>query len=67
MFVCFSRYREFMSYKAFKGDRGVGSPEKPFASPRQKRNLRSGYRDAFRTLFRRRLESLPESSRGTKK
>ncbi len=27
--VCFSRYREFMSYKAFKGDRGVGSPEKP--------------------------------------
>ena len=27
--VCFSRGREFMSYKAFKGDRGVGSPEKP--------------------------------------
>jgi thymidylate kinase len=27
--VCFSRGREFMSYKAFKGDLGVGSPEKP--------------------------------------
>jgi len=27
--VCFSRCREFMSYKAFKGDRGVGSPVKP--------------------------------------
>ncbi len=27
--VVFSKYREFMSYKAFKGERGVGSPEKP--------------------------------------
>jgi thymidylate kinase len=27
--VVFSRWREFMSYKAFKGERGVGSPEKP--------------------------------------
>jgi thymidylate kinase len=27
--VCFSLGREFMSHKAFKGDRGVGSPEKP--------------------------------------
>ncbi|MFZ0322259.1 MAG: thymidylate kinase [Candidatus Sulfotelmatobacter sp.] len=27
--VCFSRHREFMSLKAFKGDPGVGSPEKP--------------------------------------
>jgi thymidylate kinase len=27
--VCFSRGREFMSYKAFKGDQGVGSPETP--------------------------------------
>lgn len=27
--VCFSRSREFMSLKAFKGDAGVGSPEKP--------------------------------------
>jgi thymidylate kinase len=27
--VCFSRCREFMSLKAFKGDAGVGSPEKP--------------------------------------
>jgi thymidylate kinase len=27
--VCFARHREFMSLKAFKGDAGVGSPEKP--------------------------------------
>jgi thymidylate kinase len=27
--VCFSHSREFMSLKAFKGDAGVGSPEKP--------------------------------------
>ena len=27
--VCLAAYREFMSYKVFKGDRGVGSPEKP--------------------------------------
>ena len=27
--VCFSRSRELMSLKAFKGDAGVGSPEKP--------------------------------------
>ncbi|MFZ0418658.1 MAG: thymidylate kinase [Candidatus Sulfotelmatobacter sp.] len=38
--VCFSRYREFMSYKAFKGDRGVGSPEKPLH--RRDKNVTSG-------------------------
>ncbi|MGA9390839.1 MAG: thymidylate kinase [Candidatus Sulfotelmatobacter sp.] len=27
--VILSRSREFMSYKAFKGDRGIGSPQKP--------------------------------------
>ncbi len=27
--VVLSRFREFMSYKAFKGDRGIGSPQKP--------------------------------------
>jgi thymidylate kinase len=27
--VCFSRWRELMSHKAFRGDLGVGSPEKP--------------------------------------
>jgi thymidylate kinase len=27
--VVFSRFREFMSHKAFKGDQGVGSPEQP--------------------------------------
>ncbi len=27
--VVFSRFREFMSYKAFKGDQGIGTPERP--------------------------------------
>jgi len=27
--VMFSRFREFMSHKAFGGDQGIGSPEKP--------------------------------------
>ncbi len=27
--VVFSHFREYMSYKAFKGDRGIGTPEKP--------------------------------------
>ena len=27
--VVFSRFREYLSYKAFKGDRGIGTPEKP--------------------------------------
>lgn len=27
--VMFSRFREFMSHKAFKGDQGIGSPQKP--------------------------------------
>jgi thymidylate kinase len=27
--VVFSRFREFISYKAFKGDQGIGTPEKP--------------------------------------
>jgi thymidylate kinase len=27
--VAFSRYREALSYKAFKGDQGVGSPDRP--------------------------------------
>jgi thymidylate kinase len=38
--VCFSRCREFMSYKAFKGDRGVGSPVKPLQ--RRDKNVSSG-------------------------
>jgi thymidylate kinase len=27
--VAFSRWREFMSHRVFKGDQGIGSPEKP--------------------------------------
>jgi len=27
--VVFSHFREYLSYKAFKGDRGIGTPEKP--------------------------------------
>ena len=38
--VCFSRCREFMSYKSFQGDRGVGSPEKPLE--RRDKNVSSG-------------------------
>lgn len=38
--VCFSRCREFMSYKAFKGDRGVGSPVNPLQ--RRDKNVSSG-------------------------
>jgi thymidylate kinase len=37
--VVLSRYREFMSHKAFKGDRGVGSPEKPLI--RRDKNVNS--------------------------
>lgn len=37
--VVLSRSREFMSYKAFKGDRGVGSPEKPLT--RRDKNVTS--------------------------
>lgn len=38
--VCFSRHREFMSLKAFKGDAGVGSPENPLH--RRDKNVSSG-------------------------
>jgi thymidylate kinase len=37
--VVLSRHREFMSHKAFKGDRGVGSPEKPLT--RRDKNVNS--------------------------
>ena len=60
--VCFSRSREFMSLKAFKGDAGVGSPEKPLQRRDKNVIFMASYRDAFRTLFRRRSESLHTSS-----
>lgn len=37
--VMFSRFREFMSHNAFKGDRGVGTPEKPLQ--RRDKNVNS--------------------------
>src|ERR1700758_337208 len=37
--VMFSRFREFLSRKAFKGDQGIGSPEKPLH--RRDKNVRS--------------------------
>jgi thymidylate kinase len=37
--VVLSRFREFMSHKAFKGDRGIGSPERPLS--RRDKNVTS--------------------------
>jgi thymidylate kinase len=47
--VVFSRFREFMSYKAFKGDRGIGSPEKPLN--RRDKNVTSLPITAMRLFF----------------
>jgi thymidylate kinase len=37
--VVFSSFREFMSHKAFKGDKGIGSPERPLV--RRDKNVTS--------------------------
>jgi thymidylate kinase len=47
--VLFSRSREFMSLKAFKGDRGIGSPEKPLE--RRDKNVTSWPVTAARLFF----------------
>lgn len=47
--VVLARFRERASLKAFKGDRGVGSPEKPIA--RRDKNVRSWYLTAVRLCF----------------
>jgi thymidylate kinase len=47
--VVFSRFREFMSYKAFKGDRGIGSPERPLN--RRDKNVTSLPVTAMRLFF----------------
>jgi thymidylate kinase len=47
--VVFSRFREFMSYKAFKGDQGIGSPEKPLN--RRDKNVTSWPVTAMRLFF----------------
>ena len=47
--VLFSRFREFMSEKAFKGDKGVGSPERPIE--RRDKNVSTWYALAGRLCF----------------
>lgn len=47
--VVFSKLREHASLRAFKGEKGVGSPEKPIA--RRDKNVRSWYLTAVRLWF----------------
>jgi thymidylate kinase len=47
--VVLSRWRERASLHAFKGDKGVGSPEKPIT--RRDKNVRSWYLSAVRLMF----------------
>lgn len=47
--VVFPHFREFMSQKAFKGDAGVGSPDKPIE--RRDKNVISWYTIAARLFF----------------
>jgi len=46
--VVLPRFREQMSLRAFKGEKGVGSPEKPIA--RRDKNVASWYLTAFRMI-----------------
>ncbi len=47
--VVFPRLREHMSFKAFKGDKGIGSPEQPIR--RRDKNVTSWYITAVRLLL----------------
>jgi thymidylate kinase len=47
--VLFTRFRERASLKAFKGDKGVGSPQQPIV--RRDKNVRSWYLTAVRLWF----------------
>ena len=47
--VVLPRFREHMSLRAFKGEKGVGSPEKPIA--RRDKNVTSWYLTAFRMML----------------
>jgi thymidylate kinase len=47
--VAFSGFREYISHRAFKGDKGVGSPEKPLE--RRDKNVTSGPVTAMRFCF----------------
>jgi thymidylate kinase len=47
--VAFPWLREVISHKAFRGDQGVGSPEKPIS--RRDKNVQSWYATAARLIF----------------
>jgi thymidylate kinase len=47
--VAFPAMREFISHRAFKGDKGIGSPEKPIS--RRDKNVQSWYVTAARLVF----------------
>ncbi len=47
--VVLSRLREFLSHKAFKGDKGIGSPERPIE--RRDKNVTSWYAQFPRLFF----------------
>ncbi|HTS37667.1 MAG TPA: hypothetical protein VMH04_18475 [Candidatus Solibacter sp.] len=47
--VAFSRLREFLSHTAFKGDKGVGSPEKPIE--RRDKNVHAWHVSAARLIL----------------
>ena len=47
--VVFSRLREFLSHAAFKGDKGVGNPEKPIS--RRDKNVTSWFATGVRLFF----------------
>jgi thymidylate kinase len=47
--VAFPYVREFISHRAFKGDKGIGSPEKPIS--RRDKNVQSWYVTAARLIF----------------
>lgn len=47
--VAFPGLREFISHKAFKGDQGIGSPEKPIT--RRDKNVMSWYATTARLFF----------------
>ena len=47
--VLFSRLREFLSHAAFRGDKGVGSPEKPIS--RRDKNVTSWFATGVRLFF----------------
>jgi thymidylate kinase len=47
--VVLPRFREHMSLRAFKGEKGVGTPEKPIA--RRDKNVASWYLTAFRMML----------------